>query len=182
MLSNPLTKSLLHTTDNYIKALEKGGMKTVEDLLFHFPREYEDRTSVLDTFSLVNIKEKNTMILTLVSLGTKKTANNKLLTKAIFEDKNGFLAEGVWFNRKYFSSQMQPSVGKKVIVSGKVKYDYGKVVFQSPDVETDLAKAGGEIVPVYPDVQYIPGKWIAGKIPLLKSYIENLTSQSGRGV
>jgi hypothetical protein len=29
MLSTKLTKSLLHTTDNYIKALEKGGIVTV---------------------------------------------------------------------------------------------------------------------------------------------------------
>ena len=58
MLSTKLTKSLLHTTDNYIKWLEKAGISTVWHLLRQFPREYDDRTSVLDTFSLININEK----------------------------------------------------------------------------------------------------------------------------
>lgn len=52
---------MLRTTDNYIKALEKGGILTVSDLLNHFPRDYDDRTNVLDNFSLLNIKEKNTI-------------------------------------------------------------------------------------------------------------------------
>jgi len=58
MLSKKLTKSLLRTTDNYIKALEKWGVLTVWDLLNHFPREYEDRTQVLDNFSLIISKKK----------------------------------------------------------------------------------------------------------------------------
>jgi RecG-like helicase len=72
-MTTKLTKSLLHTTDNYIKALEKGGIIYVLDLLSHFPREYEDRTNVLDNFSLINIKEKNTILVKLVSLNTVKT-------------------------------------------------------------------------------------------------------------
>jgi RecG-like helicase len=74
MLSTPLTKSILRTTDNYIKALDKAGFKTVGDALAHYPRDYEDRTDVLKSFSLLNIKEKNTCLVTLLSLDTKKTA------------------------------------------------------------------------------------------------------------
>ena len=117
MLETRLSKTLLHTTDNYIKALEKSGVLTVNDLLNHFPRDYEDRTNVLDTFSLINIKEKNTILVTLLQIASQKTANNKILTKAVFEDKNGFLSEAVWFNRKFLSSQLQATIGKKVILS-----------------------------------------------------------------
>jgi len=74
--------------------------------LNHYPREYEDRTNVLDNFSLINIKEKNTILVKLVSINATKTANNKLLTKAVLEDKNGFMSEAVWFNRKYLSNQL----------------------------------------------------------------------------
>ncbi|MEA3387282.1 MAG: hypothetical protein U9Q66_02640 [Patescibacteria group bacterium] len=63
-------------------------MNTIFDLLNHFPRDYEDRTNVLESFSLINIKEKNTILVKLLSLDTKKTANNKILTKAVIEDKN----------------------------------------------------------------------------------------------
>jgi ATP-dependent DNA helicase RecG len=165
---------MLRTTDNYIKALEKGGLKTVWDMLRFFPREYEDRTEVLDTFSLINLKEKNTILVTLMSLETTRTWWNKLLTKAIIEDKNWFLAEAVWFNRKYLASQLKAYTGKKILLSGKVKYNYGKVSFSSPEPETDLSKISGWIVPIYSDAQYIPGRWIESKMWNLEKYISEI--------
>lgn len=51
-----------------------------------------------------------------------------------------------------------------MILSGKPKYEYGKLSFPSPEVETDLAKIGGSVVPIYSDAQYIPGKWIESKM------------------
>lgn len=174
MLNTALTKSHLNTTDNYIKALQKGGVLTIWDLLNHYPREYEDRTNVLDNFSLINIKEKNTILVTLVSINSQVTWWWKLLSKAILEDKNGFLAESVWFNRKYLATTLKLYVWKKVIVSWKVKYAFWKVTFQSPEVETDLSKSSWEIVPVYSDINYIPSKWTIWKIWLLKKYIEEI--------
>ncbi len=175
MIWTKLTKSLLSTTDNYIKALEKGGILTVWDLLSWYPRDYDDRTEVLDNFSLINIKEKNTILVKLVSLNSQKTGWGKLLTKAVIEDKNWFLSEAVWFNRKYLATQLKPYEGKKVIFSWKVKYAFWKVTFQSPEVETDLSKTWWEIVPVYSDINYIPTKWTAWKIVKLKKYISDIT-------
>jgi ATP-dependent DNA helicase RecG len=175
MLWTKLTKSILHTTDNYIKALVKAGILTVWDLLRQFPREYDDRTSVLDSFSLINIKEKNTILVTLLSITSQKTANNKLLSKAVLEDANWFLAESVWFNRKYLTTQLQPYIHKKIIVTWKVKYAFGKVSFTSPETETNLSKIWWEIVSVYSDLNYIPSKWTVSKMDLLKIYISDIT-------
>ncbi len=174
MLGEKLNKTLLRTTDNYIKALEKASILTVNDLLNHFPRDYEDRTNVLDSFSLINIKEKNTIIVKLLSINSQKTANNKLLTKAVIEDKNGFLSEAVWFNRKYLATQLKAYEWKKVIFSWSVKYAFWKVTFQNPEVETDLDKLAWEIVPIYPELNYIPSKWIEWKIDVLKSFIKEI--------
>lgn len=172
MLNTKLTKNLLHTTDNYIKSLEKWGIVSVWDMINLYPKDYEDRTNIIDTFSYINIKEKNVILVKLLTLINEKTSNNKLLTKAVFEDKNGFLAEWVWFNRKYFADKLQKFVWKKVIVSSKVKYAYWKVTFQSPEIETDLSKLWWEILPVYSDVNYIPGSWIWSKMYLLKDYFK----------
>lgn len=169
-----ITKTLLHTTDNYIKSLEKAWITKVIDLIYHYPRDYEDRTNVLDTFSYLNLKEKNTILVTLVTLDTTRTSNWKILTKAILEDKTWFLAEAVWFNKKYFPANVLVAKWKKVLISWKVKYEYGKVSFMSPDIETDLSKIAWEIVPIYPDINYIPWNWIASKIPLLESYFDNI--------
>ena len=171
MLKTKLTKTILKTTDNYIKWLEKAGILTVWDLLNHFPRDYEDRTQVLSNFSLVNIKEKNTILLKLVSINSQKSANNKLLTKAVFEDDAGFLAEWVWFNRKYLATQLNNFKGKKILITWKCKYAYWKMSFVSPEVETNLEKVDWEIVPVYAELNYIPSKWLRGKIEILKKYI-----------
>lgn len=175
MLNTKITKTILRTTDNYIKALEKVWIITVGDFLSIFPREYEDRTNVLDNFSLINIKEKNTILVKLISLDSKKTWNWKLLTKWILEDKNWFLSEAVWFNRKYLAGQLISFKWHKILVSWKVKYDFWKLVFQSPEIETDLSKVSWEIVPVYSDLNYIPTKWIAPKMVLLKNYIKEFT-------
>ncbi len=86
MLQTPLTKTILRTTDNYIKALEKAGILTVWDMLRFFPRDYEDRTQVLDTFSMIALKEKNTILVTLLTIENSRTSGNKLLTKAVIED------------------------------------------------------------------------------------------------
>ncbi len=169
-----LTKTLLHTTDNYIKALEKAWIIEINDLINHYPRDYEDRTNVLDTFSYLNLKEKNTILVTLISIDTTRTQNWKTLTKAIIEDKSGFMSEAIWFNKKYFPGNVLASKWKKVLVSGKVKYEYGKVTFMSPDIETDLTKVTWVIVPIYPDINYLPWSWIASKIPLLMSFFDEI--------
>jgi hypothetical protein len=39
------------------------------------------------------------------------------LTKAVLEDKNGFLSEAVWFNRKYLTTQLKIFEDKKIIIS-----------------------------------------------------------------
>ncbi len=173
MLQTKLDKNLLRTTDNYIKALEKAGFTKVEDLINHFPRDYEDRTNVLDNFSLLNIKEKNTVLVTLVSLENQKTTNNKMLTKAVFEDKNSFMSEWIWFNQKFLASKLVNFKWRKLIISGKVKYAFWKITFQSPEVETDLSKVSWEIVPIYSDINYIPWTWIFSKMDLLKKFISS---------
>ena len=170
MLNTPLTKSLLRTTDKYIDALSKWWVKTVWDLINHYPREFDDRTEVLDSFAMLNLKEKNTVLVTLVSVVNQKTASNKLLTKAIFEDKDWFMAEWVWFNRKFLAQTLSPKQNSKVLVSWKVKYAFWKATFQSPEVETDMSKVWWEVLPIYSDINYIPSKWIASKMTFLKKF------------
>ena len=171
MLSTLLTKSLLHTTDNYIKSLNKWGILTIWDLINFFPKSIEDRTNILESFSYINIKDKNTILVKFISIDNSKTSNWKLLTKAVFEDKNGFMSEWVWFNRNYLATQVSKFIWKKVILSWKVKYEYWKLSFISPEIETDLSKLAGEVIPVYSDFNYIPGTWITSKIEHIRKYI-----------
>ena len=166
-----LTKTLLHTTDTYIKRLQKGGIETVEDLIGHYPRTYKDKSEVLEYFSYVNIKEPNTIRAKIESITTERTRNNKELSKAVLCDKGGFLSEAVWFNRKFLLQKFH--AGDTVVIYGKPKYEYGKLSFGSPDIE--FAKdEGSVIVPVYPECNYIPSAWFEGKMSCVREYLRSI--------
>ena len=100
-----LTKSLLHTTDTYIKKLKEAGIETVDALLGYFPRDIEDKSEVATRFSTLNVKEKQVVRCKIELLTSEYTRNKKLLIKAVLEDADGSNAEAVWFNRKFLLQQ-----------------------------------------------------------------------------
>jgi RecG-like helicase len=57
-----------------------------------------------------------------------------------------------------------------VLIYGKPKYEYGKLIFASAEIEYPKSTRR-EIVPVYSDLNYIPGVWIREKIVLLRLYL-----------
>lgn len=109
-----LDKTILHTTDAYIKKLAKVDVTTVEDLIGHYPRAYENRTNILEHFSFVDIREKNSVVCIIESINQERTRNGKLLIKAILRDKSDFLCEAVWFNRQFLMRQFH--AGDKVVI------------------------------------------------------------------
>jgi ATP-dependent DNA helicase RecG len=163
-----LTKSLLHTTDAYIKRLREAGIETVVDLLSYFPRDIEDKSDVCEQFSSLNIVDKQVVKCKIELITSENTRNKKLLIKAVLVDADGSYAEAVWFNRKYLLQQF--ASGDTVLIYGKPKYEYGRLTFPSAEIE-HLRATRREIVPVYSDLNYIPGIWIREKIVLLRSYI-----------
>jgi hypothetical protein len=38
-----------------------------------YPKDYEDRSNIIDTYSYINIKEKNVILVTLLNVVTEKT-------------------------------------------------------------------------------------------------------------
>ncbi len=169
-----LTKTLLHTTDSYIKKLAQAGINEVKDLINHYPRTYENKSQVLEYFSFVSIKEKNSVICTIETMILERTRNNKQLIKAILKDKNDFMAEAVWFNQKYLLNQFKE--WDKVIIYGKPTYNYWKLSFPSPEINF-YWKDSKAIKPIYPETNYIPTEWFEKKIALLRPYfseIENI--------
>ncbi len=54
-----LTKSILHTTDIYIKKLKEAWVETVSDFCSLFPRDYEDKSDVLWQSSQCSVSRKS---------------------------------------------------------------------------------------------------------------------------
>ncbi len=167
-----LTKELLHTTDAHIKKLKAGGLETTEDLLLYFPRNLEDRSEVLESFTLVQLKEKNTLRLTIESIVSERTRSGKTLTKVILKDIHGYFSEAVYFTKPYFLSKY--ASGDVVLLHGKAKYDYGKLSFPAPEIEL-ASSVETTLVPIYSDCQYIPGSWFEGKISYVRPYLSEIS-------
>jgi ATP-dependent DNA helicase RecG len=167
-----LTKSLLHTTDVYIKKLKEAGIETVKDFLILFPREYEDKSDVMTQFSLIDITQKQAIKCTIELLTNEMTRNKKLLIKAVLTDSDGIHAEAVWFNQRMILSKF--ASGDSVLIFGKPKYEYGRLSFPSCEIE-HFSKNRQEIMPVYSDINYIPGTWIREKMSYVKPFLETIT-------
>ncbi len=166
-----LTKSLIHTTDAYIKRLHEAGIETVSDLLLYFPRDIEDKSDVATRFSSLNITEKQVIKCKIELLTSETTRNKKLLIKAVLSDADGSHAEAIWFNRKFLLQQF--SAGDEVLIYGLPKYEYGRLSFPSCEIEHPKATRR-ELVPIYSDLNYIPGAWIREKIVLLRNFISEI--------
>jgi ATP-dependent DNA helicase RecG len=134
---------------NRFKLLNRLGIYTVEDLLYYFPRRYEDRRvfspiAQLQPKSLATIKGE---ILTLNMHRSKKGLTILQLTVA---DDSGVITV-VWFNQPFMKRYFK--IGQTVILYGKVER-YRRLQMSSPDFEIvkdeDSSIHMEKIVPVYP--------------------------------
>ncbi|MCX5714187.1 MAG: ATP-dependent DNA helicase RecG [Candidatus Omnitrophica bacterium] len=140
------------------ETLSKLGILTAQDLLYYFPRRYEDRTNLTP---ISQLKE-----------GVVQTIKGEVLIKghrqslrrrgfSIFQltlsDDSGKISV-VWFNQPYLANYFKP--GMQVVLYGKVERYAGKLQMSSPEFEIIADGEGieekdetlhvGRIVPVYP--------------------------------
>ena len=147
--------------------LEKLGLSTVQDLLFHLPRRYEDTRETVPLRAL-QPGYVQTAHARIRNISARKTPYKKMvLVEATLED-DGAVATAVWFNQPFLLKQLHP--GDELLVSGKVERARTGLSFRNPTFE----HAGpdqhhvGTIAPIYPETQGISSRFLRGKIePLL---------------
>lgn len=132
------------------KLLQRIGIHTVEDLLWHLPYRYEDLSRIRPLRSLV-AGEKQTAIARLGRISQRRTMRGQLLTEAELLEEDGTPSAVVasWFGRS-FVKQTFPE-GQVVRISGDVKWMGRGLRFQQPRLEPVEREAvhTGRIVPVY---------------------------------
>lgn len=128
--------------------LSKLGIFTVSDLLFYFPRQYEDRNNLRKIFELKD-EEKVTIRAIVSSIETSNVRKGLVITKVGVRDETGF-ARLVFFNQEYISSTLKK--GDTVFVFGKVKKTSYGVEMSSCEVEqmSNNPKNTCGIMPIYP--------------------------------
>jgi ATP-dependent DNA helicase RecG len=158
-MSRPMHKTL-DTPVRYLKgigpkrakALEKSGIRIIEDLLYYFPRRYEDRTN----FAAVSkLEEGQTYTIRVEILTIKERRSFRRRAFSILEmavgDNTGKIF-CVWFNQPYLKDYFK--VGEAIILYGKVDRYGSRLQMSAPEfelvnVETDESLNIGRIVPVY---------------------------------
>lgn len=130
------------------KALIDSGINSIEDLIYHFPRKYNDY-SKLRTIKQLIFGEQVTIIATVKNVTTRRTKNrNVQITEVIVEDGSGSLRVS-FFNQPYLQFQIKKDV--RLALKGKVEMYLGRFILNSPEwdiVDEELDTFQG-ISPIY---------------------------------
>ena len=143
----------------YARRLEKLGIKTFEDFLYHIPFRYDD-FSLISKINRVQPGEVVTIQGTVSEINNEFTKNFKRLQKAEIADETGTI-EVVWFNQPYLTKIIHSQ--DKIALSGKIDWFLRKIVMQSPDYEIITNSPSihtGRLVPVYSETRGITSKWL----------------------
>jgi len=142
------------------EALAREGVTTLEDLLFHLPMRYEDRTAfarIADLRPGMKVSVAGT-----IAVAGLRRARRLTLYEVRLDDGTGRL-KALWFNQPFLKDTLPR--GTQVVLYGTVEPDaYGsrQLMMASPQYEKveseDAAVHTGRIVPVYEKLGPLTGK------------------------
>jgi len=137
-------------TARRLELLGRLGLQTVGDLLFHFPRSYEDLNDVRPITSL-SAGTIQTVQGEVVEIEGKALNDGRSVVSVVLSDDNTHCLEGVWFNQPHAARRFR--YGQRLSFSGKPRWFRDHWQMSSPRVQVlDGAEAGTTpgVVPVYP--------------------------------
>ena len=162
-----------------VKLFNKIGVSSIEDLLYYFPRRYEDR-SCLKKISQCEVGDNVTIEAEVLATGQKESWKRRRfkIVEVAFGDDTGVIF-AVWFNQPYVKDCFKS--GQKVILHGKLETYKGKRQFANPEFEvindegTDSLSAG-RIVPIYSITERMTQRFLRKSIKnALDKYISKIT-------
>ena len=164
----------------YARRVEKLGIKTFEDFLYHIPSRYDD-FSLISKINRVQAGEIVTIQGVVSEIKNEFTKNFKRLQKAKITDDTGSI-EVVWFNQPYLLKVIHKSA--LISLSGKIDWFLRRLVMQSPEYEITYNSPTihtGRLVPIYPETRGITSKWLRRQVYKLidenrEKFIEYLPS------
>jgi len=153
-------------TATHKKALERLGITTIRDVLFHFPARYD---SIQDTKSVSSLKKGEAVVVygKLSGLKTRRAYRRKTpMSEGYVSDASGKI-KVIWFNQPYLAKMIQD--GAHVQLSGTVTGKEGNLYLANPQIgdhadvspNDSLFRGDDEGVmnPVYPETRGITSRW-----------------------
>ena len=157
-LSAPLTV-IQGIGPKYAETLARLGLNSLEDLLFYFPRRYDDY-SQLKPISRIFYRDDVTVIGSIKSVAARPIRGGRFtLTEAVITDGSGDLRL-TWFNQPWIANRFHE--GMQIVVSGKVDQYLGRLIMNNPEWEPlDQEQLNtNRIVPVYPLTASVTQRWL----------------------
>lgn len=148
--------------------LNKLGIFTLKDLVFYFPRQFEDRNNLKKIIQLEN-EEKATIKVVIVGISTSSPRKGMNITKVDVRDETGY-AKLVFFNQDYVKNTFRP--GDTILVFGKIKKEFKTIELSSCEVEhlTNSPKNTCKVMPIYPLTYGVTNKEI---ISIIKNVLSD---------
>ncbi len=137
----------------YASILAQIGIKSVKDLLYYFPRDYQDRSSY-QSIKYINTGKEITIKGKVIKVSQERPRPGLSILRVAVTDDTDVL-NCVWFNQPYLKKKFKK--GKEYIFSGKLNekswYSYKKKEINNPvfeEVDQDDTVHTGRVVPIYP--------------------------------
>jgi ATP-dependent DNA helicase RecG len=147
----------------HAQTLGRLGIHTLRDLLYYYPRRYDDY-SQLKPINRLFYGEEVTVIGMIQNVNVRpfRGGHGKLI-EAIVSDGSGSLRIS-WFNQPWLANRLQK--GMPVVLSGKIDQYLGRLVMNSPEWEPldQQNLHTNRIVPVYPLTANITQRWLRGSM------------------
>lgn len=131
------------------KLFERLGLRTAADLLFNFPRRYEDYTELTELAQL-QVGVTCSVVANVREVDQRVSASGKHVQYVLLEQNRHYL-RAIWFNLPYMEKRFQ--VGQVLHLRGTVKESGGRFEMLQPHYKVlDSGETGVEkkLLPVYP--------------------------------
>lgn len=149
----------------------KIGIKTVEDLLYYFPRSHEDRSKMKEISECVEGETVCVGVTVFSPVREMRVRRNMLVSSMVVSDGTGAI-NVVWYNNKYVKDKFM--TGDEYILYGKITKRNGKTEMVNPVFEErGKERFTGKIVPLYPLTGGLTQK-------IVQSSMENAIKEAGR--
>jgi ATP-dependent DNA helicase RecG len=145
----------------HAETLTNLGMKTLGDMLYYFPRRYEDY-SQLKPIKALFYGDVVTVLGTIQSVHTRPIRGGKSsIIEVVISDGTGSLRIS-YFNQPWLANRFKE--GDAISVSGKIDQYLGRLIMNSPDWEpVDVESLHtARIVPIYALTEKVTQKWLRG--------------------
>jgi len=148
-----------------LRRLDKLGIRTVADLLWHFPVRYDDYSKIYKIAEL-EPGQQATIQATIEEMRVRHSFRRGMdIIEGVLADETGSI-RAVWFNQAYLANTLKP--GRVANFAGKVSTSEEGELYLShpvhelirPNGKTKMLRHTGRLVPIYPETRGLTSRWI----------------------